>query len=428
MWEHFITMVAFPLQLLAALLVFSAPLKKRPQFGLRLGGCLAGLLLSGLGGAFLMNTWGQVYTIASPMYFLSALLPVLLVLGMGAALLAVSFRELLYCWACAYLAEHMVYCIRLLLTAGPLPQGIPVGNVLYLLLYVPVYALAYRLFVRQMTRSGHYLTSALGSIGLTLGTLAVVFVMSLLASGYGFKTIHAVYALFCCVYVLYGQMKLQKQLAAQAELSMQEQLWAQQRSQLELSRENIQLINRKCHDLKHQVAALKHIYSPEEQQRVIDELEHSVLIYDAVFKTGNEVLDTVLTEKSLVCSEKYITLTCLADGKLLAFMDTVDLYALLGNALDNAIEAVQVLPRPQRLVDLQVRQMAGMAVLQLENSFAGELQLKDGLPQSTKRTEPGYHGFGVGSIRSIVEKYDGVLTVQAENGRFTLRAVLPLHA
>ena len=55
--------------------------------------------------------------------------------------------------------------------------------------------------------------------------------------------------------------------------------------------------------------------------------------------TGNHALDVILTEKSLICKQKEIKLTCMADGKQLAFMQTTDLYSIFGNLLNNSIEA-----------------------------------------------------------------------------------------
>lgn len=72
----------------------------------------------------------------------------------------------------------------------------------------------------------------------------------------------------------------------------------------------------------------------------MDEIEKSVSLYDANVKTGNTVLDTILTEKSLLCYKKGIILSCVADGENIAFMEDADVYSLFGNALDNAIEAV----------------------------------------------------------------------------------------
>ena len=76
------------------------------------------------------------------------------------------------------------------------------------------------------------------------------------------------------------------------------------------------------------------------REKYLKELEQSVQIYDAMVKTGNEALDTLLTEKSLYCEAHGIKISCVVDGKSLAFLDPVDLYAILGNALDNAVEGV----------------------------------------------------------------------------------------
>ena len=94
----------------------------------------------------------------------------------------------------------------------------------------------------------------------------------------------------------------------QHELDVQQQLWHKSREQYQLSAENVDLINRKCHDLKHQIAALRRISDRRGAgEESIQALEQSVMIYDSVVKTGNDILDTVLTEKSLLCESRGIT-------------------------------------------------------------------------------------------------------------------------
>lgn len=65
-----------------------------------------------------------------------------------------------------------------------------------------------------------------------------------------------------------------------------------------------------------------------------------------VARTGNETLDIVLTDKLLYCEKNNVTITCIADGKSLSFMSEEDIYSLFGNALDNAVLAVEQLPEP----------------------------------------------------------------------------------
>lgn len=144
--------------------------------------------------------------------------------------------------------------------------------------------------------------------------------------------------------------------------------------------------------------------------------------------TGNEILNTVLTEKSLLCRQSGITLTCMADGKLLDFMDAVDLYTLFGNAIDNAIEAVSRLEEDERFISLFLRKKAGLILIQIENRYQGQISMKNGLPDTTKNHEKGYHGFGVKSIMQIAEKYEGFTDVKTENQMFVIRITLPCEA
>ena len=116
-----------------------------------------------------------------------------------------------------------------------------------------------------------------------------------------------------------------------------------QYAQYRSAQDSIDLINKKYHDLKHQIAVLRSETS-EEKAHYLDAMEQEIRSYEAQNKTGNEVLDTILTSKSLYCQQHGITLTCVADGAALDFMDTMDLCSLFGNALDNAIESVEKLP------------------------------------------------------------------------------------
>lgn len=116
-----------------------------------------------------------------------------------------------------------------------------------------------------------------------------------------------------------------------------------QYAQYRSAQDSIDLINKKYHDLKHQIAVLRSETS-EEKAHYLDAMEQEIRSYEAQNKTGNEVLDTILTSKSLYCQQHGITLTCVADGAALDFMDTMDLCSLFGNALDNAIESIEKLP------------------------------------------------------------------------------------
>jgi len=230
----------------------------------------------------------------------------------------------------------------------------------------------------------------------------------------------------CAATILYLQNDIEKRQQAQQELEVLNQMWHHQQDQYRLSKENIEIINRKCHDLKHQMAALRTIQDKAEIDRQVTEMERAVMIYDSVIRTGNSVLDVVLTEKSLYCDAHQINMTCLVDGKLLEFIDTVDLYAIFGNALDNAIESVmQQKDKQKRVIQVASYEEQGMLLIRFRNYCDNAPQLVDGLPV-TGKDDKQYHGFGLKSIRHTAETYGGGISVQTGSNFFSLQILIPI--
>ncbi len=231
---------------------------------------------------------------------------------------------------------------------------------------------------------------------------------------------------FYCLTVLYLQSALFRKSAMQQELTALDLLLHQQKEQYNLAKENIALINRKCHDLKHQVRALRDMADNDQRRRYLDEIDDSIRIYDAIVKTGSEVLDTILTEKSLRCKEKNIAINCVADGSRIGFLDPVDAYTIFGNALDNAMEEVQKFTEAEkRQVDVLIHVKGQFLVISIINPLTEPPTFQDGLPQTTKDMS-GYHGFGVKSIQHTVKKYGGHFTIRIENDCFVLKIIFPL--
>jgi hypothetical protein len=230
-----------------------------------------------------------------------------------------------------------------------------------------------------------------------------------------------------CITILYLQTELFKKAAIEKELLTMNLLWQQKKSQYDLAKENIDLINRKCHDLKHQITAIRGIVDEESKEKYLSEMEQSVHFYEAIVKTGNEVLDTILTDKSLYCEANGIKINCIVDGCKLSFIDPVDLYTVLGNAIDNAIESVSVFKEPEkRLIDISIYNKQKFLVMSISNPVEGEISFLDGLPISIKPNN-GYHGYGLKSIKHNVKKYEGFMNVSIENKCFVLKILIPLQ-
>src|SRR5699024_2427622 len=107
-------------------------------------------------------------------------------------------------------------------------------------------------------------------------------------------------------------------------------------------------------------------------QREIDSMRSIIDTYDGIYHTGSEVLDIILNEKSLRCRGKGISITCMGSGKDLGFLDTMDVYSLFGNLLENAITATEQLAEPQkRIISLVMEQKGNLVSIDVMNFFQG---------------------------------------------------------
>ena len=230
----------------------------------------------------------------------------------------------------------------------------------------------------------------------------------------------------CGFVILYAQQEQARRLASNMELaSINAQLKSQHQEYLQ-SKENIESIGRLAHDLKHQIAALRAQVDPEHMAAGFEQLEASVQQYSAQQHTGNPVLDVILTAKTHTCADRGITFTAVADGKLLDGMSSMDIASLFGNALDNAIEATSKLADPeQRLIRLALYQQGRFVVLRVENYYDSALKTDTEGNLRTTKKDARSHGFGVKSIRHIVQQYGGEVTIHAKNHWFTLTALIP---
>lgn len=184
---------------------------------------------------------------------------------------------------------------------------------------------------------------------------------------------------------------------------------------------NMDTINIKCHDLKHQLNALSNLDSRE-----VEEIVSAVAFYDSAADTGNPVLDTILTGTAMRCAAEKIRFTHVADGRLISFMSEMDTCALFGNILENAIEYVRTLEEDKRFIRLWLSQRGEMAVISCENYFEGTLEQRDGLPVTHKEDKLN-HGFGIKSIMRTAEKYGGYARVETNGNSFTVTAIMRIR-
>lgn len=225
--------------------------------------------------------------------------------------------------------------------------------------------------------------------------------------------------------ILFAYHILRKEMQVKCDLDAMRNILQSQYTLYRKSSESIDIVNRKYHDLKHQIAVLRAEEDSEKRMAFLDEMESEIKIYEAQNKTGNSVVDTILTGKSITCQNHNIELTCVVDGKLLNFMHVTDICTILGNALDNAIECeIQIAEQEKRLIHMEVLSKKDFIVLRFENYFEGELEFEDSLP-STKKANKQYHGYGIKSIQYTAKKYKGWVTINKRGNWFELNVVIP---
>lgn len=227
-------------------------------------------------------------------------------------------------------------------------------------------------------------------------------------------TVPAVLTQLYCLTLLYLQTELFKKSAMQKEMEALNLLYDRQRQQYRVARQNVQIINRKCHELKVQIADLRRLHPDAGMQKSLDEAEQAAKLYNADVQTGNEVVDVALTEKSLLCESHGVRLNCVADGSCLAFLEPGDLYALFANALDPAIEAASRQEAPDHaMIDLLLYARQGFAVLNLVG------------PEDPAAAPPASrYEFKV--VRRIAQKYSGTATAETREGFSSLKVLIPL--
>lgn len=229
----------------------------------------------------------------------------------------------------------------------------------------------------------------------------------------------------CGLIIMYSYHMQRREFRMEQELESIRQTLQLQYVQYKQYAESIEVINYKYHDLKHQIQGLRAETNLEAREKWLEELESDLITYEGSVKTGNSVLDTLLTGKNMYCIKHGINLTCVVDGKCLDFMSSMDLCSVFGNALDNAIESVrQLLNREERLIHLNASIKKGFVLILCENYCKERPNFEKGLPTTTKQDSQN-HGFGLKSIRYTIQKYEGTMTVDYSKNWFRLKILLP---
>lgn len=181
------------------------------------------------------------------------------------------------------------------------------------------------------------------------------------------------------------------------------------------------------HDYHNHIQVLKANMSLgqyEQAEQYLDGLEKDLTTVDTVLKTGNVMVDAILNSKLSMIQERRIAVdaTAIVPGDI--SIAGVDLAVLIGNLLDNAMEACMQVPEEKdRFIRIYVDIIKKQLYISVTNSMVGKARRTGSRYLSGKA---GNHGFGLLRIDSIVNKYHGYLNRQSEEGVFATEVMLPL--
>lgn len=185
--------------------------------------------------------------------------------------------------------------------------------------------------------------------------------------------------------------------------------------------EKQRLSNKVVHDLKNQLFALEELMKndpvsgSEEFKKITDKL----LSVSAMTFTGIDSIDALITVKKLKMQENNIRFTHRLCVPKEMSLQTLDFCVVLGNLLDNAIEANEKLPKDDRFISLSAAQKQGYLSVQISNAVSERVRIVNNGIITTKRNKE-IHGFGLQSVTEIVEKYDGIISFEQKDEVFTV--------
>ena len=343
-----------------------------------------------------------------------------------------------YCCARAFLLAEFVASLGWQISAFLQSVGYGYG-ILQVFLLIAVYLFCFLLVIllERPALTQDYLSQltvreVLAASGIALAIFAFSN-LSFLYSGLPFTSPHRsdIFSIrtlvdFGGIAVLFAYQSRICDYMAEREVSMMNAILKSQYDQYRNYQDSLELIHLKYHDLKHQIAGLRMESDEEKRKKWIDAMEEEVSAFESLNKTGNQVLDTILAAKIFHCRKNRIQITCVADGKLLDFMHVMDICSIFGNALDNAIEHVLLIPEEEkRLIHLSVSSKRNFVFIKVENYCETEICKNEQNLITTTKTDKQNHGFGLRSICAAVEKYGGTMDFDQNNNWFELKILLP---
>lgn len=224
----------------------------------------------------------------------------------------------------------------------------------------------------------------------------------------------SIYALF----YLYDSISATLVTRAQSKLLMREKMYYYKQS--EIIQKNYESTRQFRHDMGNRMQVLKQMVTDGELDKVaeyIDGMAEKIEAAEAYSQTGNPAVDSILNYKLLQAEQKGIEVRYHIALPRNVGIEDDDMVSILGNLLDNAIEAVELMEE-NGYIDMNLHYEMGCIFLNIRNSYDSTIIMKHGHMQ-TRKKDVKMHGIGIKSVQSAVEKYQGVLEIAYDDKEFS---------
>lgn len=216
------------------------------------------------------------------------------------------------------------------------------------------------------------------------------------------------------------------ELLTQKELYSIRHVLSSQYEQFRYYQESEEMLHMMQHDLKHHIEGLRGETNEQKKEEWLDMIENELDKWWLPQRTGNSVFDTILSAKLRRARQLDVRITCVADGALLNCLHVADICTIFGNALDNALESVVMIPDPEkRLIHVSVSAQKNFIFINISNTLGTPLIESENILLTTKRDKKN-HGYGIKGIKYVVGKYGGHVSYKADEGWFRLNILIPM--
>lgn len=225
-----------------------------------------------------------------------------------------------------------------------------------------------------------------------------------------------------CFYMTVLLNKSQKESERLKLISQQNEFRSQYAENAKKQYDDIQ---RMRHDIKQTYLVILALLKEKKFDEVFDFIQTNtdrISYMEVLIDVGDDVINALLNAKLISAKQQGIKIICNVDSRV-SDIDKVDLCNLLGNMLDNAIEACVKCGKERRIIEVGIKRFDEIYFIEISNSVSGNVFEENKLLKTTKSNAE-LHGFGIKSIQSIAEKYGGSVNFVQEDDIFRCDVIL----